>query len=99
MATVRKAVVRELASSAYELDASVAQGRLSRSAADGRWWVGQTSLDQALQPFDGQEVYLLVVPLEKEEPLEPKTCGICGDEYVGAECPHCRDVRRRLRGR
>mgnify|MGYP000246037246 CR=1 FL=1 len=99
MATVRKAVVRELASSAYELDAVVIQGRLSRSAADGQWWVGQTPLDQALQSLDGQEVYLLVVPLESEEPLQPKTCGICGDEYVGSECPHCRDVRRRLRGR
>ncbi len=98
MTMIRKAMVRELAKSAYELDAAIAHGRLVRDA-DGQWRVGETPLDQLLASLAEQEVYVLALSMEDERPVPPKTCGTCGTEYVGVVCPHCQEVRRRLRGR
>jgi hypothetical protein len=95
----RKASVRELASAAYELDSGVVEGRLRRSAEDGRWMVGDADLNAWLAGYDGQEIVLVVASLEDERPLPPKVCRTCGTEYVGIECPRCREVRIRLRGR
>jgi len=99
MPAVRKAVVRELATAAYELEAGVIEGRLHRSPEDGRWMVGDTPLNSWLERFADQQVYLIVASLEDERPLPVKVCRTCGTEYVGGECPRCRDARRRLRGR
>jgi len=98
MPAERKAAVRELASIAYGLEAGVLLGHLQRRAEDGRWTVGDTPLETWLERFGGQEVYLIVASLEDTRPLPPKLCRTCGTEYVGVECPRCREVRRRLRG-
>ena len=98
MTAVRKAAIRELATAAFELDAAVVQGRLHRRAEDGRWMVDGTPLDEWLERFADQEVYVICASLEDERPLPTKTCRTCGTEYTGATCPHCREVWRRLRG-
>ena len=95
----RKACIRELASSAYELDSDVVEGRLRRSAEDGRWVVGDVRLNQWLAKYDGQEIILIAASLEDDRPVPSKVCRTCGTEYVGVECPRCREVRIRLRGR
>ena len=97
MSSARKASLRDLASSAYELDARVSQGMLRREG--GRWTVGGTPLDDVLESFDDQEVYVIVASLEDGRPLRDRICRTCGTEYQGIECPRCRSARIRLRGR
>ena len=95
--SLRKASVLEMATAAYELDAQVRRGILRK--VDGQWTVLGDSLDNWLSKFEGQEVVLIAASLTDDRPLETKTCRTCGREYVGLECPHCRDARIRLRGR
>lgn len=95
----RKASIRELVSAAYELDSGVVEGRLHRSAEDGRWMVGDAKLNEWLARYDSQEVVLILASLEDDRPIPPKVCRTCGTEYVGIGCPRCREARIRLRGR
>lgn len=95
--SIRKASVLELATHAYELDAGVLRGVLGRSQ-DGSWTIDGIALDKWLAPFTGQSVVLIAASLEDDRPMKAKTCRTCGREYQGVECPHCRRVRKRLRG-
>ena len=95
--SLRKASVLELATAAYELDASVKRGILRK--VEGRWTVTGDDIENWLKAFDGQEVVLIAASLNDDRPVEPRTCRTCGREYTGFECPHCRDARIRLRGR
>ncbi|MEE8392556.1 MAG: hypothetical protein V3S14_17380 [Anaerolineae bacterium] len=99
MPAYRRASIRELALSAYELDAGVIEGQLHRSAEDGRWMVRDTQLNEWLARYDGQKIVLIVASLDDDRPVPSKTCRTCGTEYVGIHCPRCRKVRIRLRGR
>ncbi len=96
--SLRKASVLELATAAYELEARVLRGLLHRDA-EGRWRVGETPIDEWLAACEGHEAVLILASLSEETPLSPRVCRTCGREYVGWDCPHCREVRRRLRGR
>lgn len=95
----RKASIRDLASDAYQLDSGVIEGRLHRSSEDGEWMVGDESLDELLERYEGEEVVLIATPLELDRPMPLRVCRTCGTEYRGTECPRCRRVRIRLRGR
>jgi hypothetical protein len=95
----RKANIRELASSAYELDAGVVEGRLHRGAEDGQWMLDDTKLDEWLAKYADQEIVLIVASLEDKRPIPAKICRTCGTEYTEIECPRCRKARIRLRGR
>ena len=97
MSSARKASLRELASAAYELDASVTQGVLRREG--DRWMIGDTPLDEFLAAFDDEEIYAIVASVEGDRPIREKLCRTCGTEYQGIECPRCRSARIRLRGR
>ena len=99
MPAYRKASIRELASSAYELESGVVEGRLHRGEEDGVWAIDDVSLNEWLASYDGQNVVLIVASLEDDSPMPPKVCRTCGTEYVGIECPRCREARIRLRGR
>ena len=98
MSSLRKASLRDLATSAYELEASVLEGQLQRNPKDGQWMVGETTLDAWLDRYAEQEVYVIVASFDDERPMPPKICRTCATEYVGAECPRCRMARIRLRG-
>ena len=95
--SVRKASVLELATAAYDLQAGVTRGRLTRSP-DGGWTVGGLDIAAWLAKYDGQEIVLIAASLDDSREVEPRTCPRCGREYVGAYCPHCREARIRLRG-
>ena len=95
--SVRKASVLELATYAYELEAGVLRGLLEKQA-DGSWTIDGTAIEDWLAAYTGQEVVLIAASLQDERPMKSKVCRTCGREYVGIECPHCRRVRRRLRG-
>jgi hypothetical protein len=99
MPALRKASIRELASAAYELDSGVLEGCLQRNPKDGRWTVDDTEIDKWLTRYDGQQVVLIVASLDDKRPVPSKICRTCGTEYTSIECPRCRAVRIRLRGR
>ncbi len=96
--SIRKASVLELATAAYDLDASVTRGYLSRSP-DGSWTVDGVDVASWLAKYDGQEIVLIAASLTDNREVPPRTCPRCGREYVGAYCPQCREARLRLRGR
>lgn len=95
--SLRKAAVLDLATAAYEVDAEVKRGMLKK--VNGHWTVSDQELSEWLNRFDGHEVVLIAASLSDDKPIEPRLCSRCGHEYVGFECPRCRDARIRLRGR
>ena len=96
--SVRKASVLELATAAYDLDASVMRGRLTR-APDGSWTITGVGIDGWLAKYEGQEIVLIAASMDDSRDVSPRTCPRCGREYTGAYCMHCREARLRLRGR
>jgi hypothetical protein len=95
--SMRKASVLELATYAYELEAGVLRGVLEKNA-EGSWTIDGRVIEEWLSEFKGQSLVLIAASLEDERPMKSKVCRTCGREYEGLECPHCRRVRRRLRG-
>jgi hypothetical protein len=92
---VQKASAQRLAGMALDLGASALRGALVRW--DSGWKVGETDLDEWLDKLAGRPIILIAAALDEEvEP--PKSCRVCGRDYVGDECPFCREARRRLRG-
>jgi hypothetical protein len=98
MPAYRKASIRELASDTYEVGGYVLQGTLQRGP-EGQWLLDKTALDDWLNRHVGQEVVMLLIPWESEQVMETRICQVCGREFVGLECPTCREARIRLRGR
>lgn len=95
----RKASIRDLARGAYELGSSVVEGRLHRDPESGTWMVGEEPLGTWLEKFDDEEILLIATSLEDDRPMPVKVCRTCGTEFRGIECPRCREIRIRLRGR
>ncbi len=95
--TVRRASVLELATAAYELDASVTRGRVQR-LANGGWAVDGTPIHDWLARYDGQEIVLIAASLDDPRDIASRVCPRCGHDYQGAYCPRCHEARMRLRG-
>jgi hypothetical protein len=95
--SITRTEARELMSRGYEMGATVLNGPLRRDA-DGNWMVGDRPLEEVLDELQGDEV-LLVASVVGESGGPKRVCRVCGTEYVGHECPRCRQVRQRLRGR
>jgi hypothetical protein len=96
--TVLKSGIRELAIKAHEMGAGVLRGPLQRLDEERGWAVGNVHLRDWLARYEGQDVVLIAAVIGKEQEPATKTCGICGREYSGSECPYCREARERLRG-
>lgn len=99
MTAYRKASIRELTQAAARLDGRFVQGQLRRDPDTGKWMVGSTTLDEWVARYDGQDVTMMLLSMDEGRELEKRTCRTCGRDYVGYECPHCREIRLRLRGR
>ena len=97
--TYRKASIRELATAAYELDSGVVEGHLHRDTDSGQWAISDTELSTWLETYADKEIVLIAVPMETERSIPPRVCRTCGTDFVGVECPRCREARVRLRGR
>jgi rubrerythrin len=61
--------------------------------------VGEKALDSWLASYDEEEIILIATSLDDDRPMPLKVCRTCGTEFRGIECPRCREVRIRLRGR
>jgi hypothetical protein len=94
---VSKREARELMSRGYEMGATVLNGLVGRGE-DGTWSVDGRSIDEWLRSLDGKEVVVVAAQVT-EGHGRTRICSTCGTEYEGYDCPHCRQVRRRLRGR
>lgn len=98
MPAYRKASIRELTQAAARLEGHFVQGVLRRDPDTGVWMIGNTTLDEWIARHEGEDVTMIVLSMDDERPLDKRTCRTCGREYYGYECPHCRDIRLRLRG-
>lgn len=94
--SLRKAAVLDLATAAYEINAEVKRGVVER--VNGRWMIAGIELEKLLAEYEGQELVMIFASLNDTRSLDARTCTRCGREYVGLECPSCRDARMRLRG-
>ena len=97
MSSVPKASALRLASTAHELGAEVLRGTLEQNEA-GHWTIGHIDIEAWLSRHAGQETVLAVVSIDQGTPTSyTRTCRTCGREYEGRTCPHCEEVRLRLR--
>ena len=87
-----------LSANALELGADVLRGRLHRAREGSKWALGDTDLAEWLERYEGQELLIMIAPVGPTS-TEIRLCKTCGAEYTGNQCPHCREVRLRLRGR
>ena len=94
---ISKLEARELISRAYEMGASVLNGVIRRGE-DGTWMVDEQPLASWLANFQGSEVVLVAAEVAEGRGTR-RVCRTCGTEFEGYECPRCREVHRRLRGR
>ena len=88
---------RDLMGRGYEMEAVVLNGTVQRQA-DGTWIVGDRALDEVLASLEGQEIAGVIAQVSSSRG-KGRACRVCGTEYEGNECPRCRQVRQRLRGR
>ena len=81
----------------YEMEATVLNGVVQRQD-DGTWIVDDQDIDAWLSSLECQEIVVVAAQVA-EGRGQTRICSTCGTEYEGYDCPHCRQVRRRLRGR
>jgi hypothetical protein len=86
-----------LTANALQMGAKALRGFLQKEEESGNWTLGNIDLSAWLDRYQGQELVVIVVPLQSEAP-PLKVCRTCGREYQEPECPHCREVWQRLRG-
>jgi len=99
MPSTSKANALKLASLAHEVGADALRGTL-RQDDEGHWAVGFTELDAWLSRHAGAEVVLALASIEHESAAAYlRTCRTCGTQYATPTCPHCEEVRSRLRGK
>ena len=96
--TIPKAGVQELAIRAHEMGASVLRGSLERLDEERGWAVGNIHLRDWLARYRDRDLILIAAVIGEEQEPATRTCGTCGREYSGSECPYCREARERLRG-
>jgi hypothetical protein len=93
-----KASALRLASNAMDMGAVALRGSLSLDA-NGEFAISDRNLSEWLSRYTGQEVIVILAPVDTNSLEERRQCGVCGRDYEGSECPHCAEVRARLRGR
>jgi hypothetical protein len=94
---VEKAKAQIMAAEALQIGAKTLRGSVRREGETGCWSIGSVNLSSWLDNYEGQEMIVVVFPLDKPGATQ-RVCRTCGREYEGPECPHCRQVRQRLRG-
>ena len=98
MSSIPRANALKLAEKARDMGAEALRGLLEQNDA-GRWTVGHIGVEGWLSRYEGQEVIVIAVPIDQQTPMTyTRTCRTCGNDYEGRTCPHCEQVRRRLRG-
>jgi len=92
-----KANALRLASNAMDMGAVALRGPMALDA-EGQFTIGDRSLSEWLSRYVGQEVVVILAAVDTDSRVQRRVCGVCGRDYEGEECPHCAEVRARLRG-
>jgi hypothetical protein len=95
--SVSKTNALRLATSAMDMGAVALRGPLSQEG-DDKFTVGDRDLSEWLSRYAGQEIIVILAPVDMSDRDQIRQCGVCGRDYQGSECPHCAEVRARLRG-
>jgi len=93
-----KASALRLASNAMDAGAVALRGLLAPDK-NGQFTIGDRNLSEWLNRFSGQELIIILAPVDTDLKPEQRQCTVCGRDYQGSECPHCAEARARLRGR
>jgi len=96
---ISKSEARRLTRLGLEAGAKVLRGKLN-IGPDGVIALNDQALTDWLQRHNNEEIIIIAAPVGNiaiED--EIKTCYTCGRDYKGASCPHCDQVRARLRGK
>ena len=93
-----KAKALRLASDAMDAGAVALRGPLSLEE-NGQFSIGNRNLSEWLGRYTDQEVIVILASVDTNSEVQRRQCGVCGRDYEGSECPHCAEVRARLRGR
>ena len=97
MSPTSKGNALKLASTAQELGGEALRGTLTQNEA-GHWTISYVELESWLSRYAGQELVVAVAAIESDTARPyTRTCRTCGRDYEGASCPHCDEIRRRLR--
>jgi hypothetical protein len=92
-----KASALRLASNAMDMGAVALRGPMALDE-DGQFIVGGQNLSEWLSRYAGQELIVILAPVDTSSHVQLRQCGVCGRDYEGEECPHCAAARIRLRG-
>jgi hypothetical protein len=92
-----KASALRLASNAIDMGAVALRGSLVLTEG-GQFTIGDHDLSERLSRYVGQELVVILAPVDTIPHAQRRQCGVCGRDYEGAECPHCASARARLRG-
>lgn len=97
MSPIPRAEALRLAGVANDLGAEALRGKLALGET-GRLMVGHIEVESWLSRHSDQEVVLAVAAIDEQTQLAyTRTCRTCGNEFSGRSCPHCEEVRNRLR--
>ena len=95
---ISKREARRLAKIGMEMGARVWRGTLT-VGSDGRVKIDDQDLAEWLTQHADAELILMAASIERiTVDNELKSCYTCGRDYKGQTCPHCAQVRSRLRG-
>jgi hypothetical protein len=88
---------RNLSADGAKVGAIVLGGRLVKEG--DRYVINKTDITALLDELVEQNIVLVFGQVaEQDKNSIVHTCLTCGREYTSSECPHCANVRSRLRG-
>jgi hypothetical protein len=94
--SILRSEARNLSANAARVGARVLGGQLVKEG--DHFVINKTDVTKLLETLTDQNVILIVSQVRDEKKEQVKTCLTCGRNYTGPECPHCAQVRARLRG-
>lgn len=95
--SISKEEARRLAINVTDMGGQVLRGTLTIGPAGAA--VNQVNLLEWLAAHVDTEILLVAASIaEAGANSEIKTCQRCGRDYRGDACPHCAEIRARLRG-
>ena len=96
---ISKSEARQLTRVGMEAGARVVRGKLT-IGQDGTITINDAALAEWLQRYNDSEVIFIAAAIGNSViEDEVRTCYTCGRDYKGSTCPHCAEVRARLRGK
>lgn len=95
---ISKSEARRLGLSAVELGAHVLRGVVTIGPDGAK--IDGTDISEWLADYADAELVLIAAPVDALAGGKDakKICYTCGRDYEGDSCPHCAEVRARLRG-